>query len=120
MASGGRRRTSCWPGRQRSPPTTRCGRGCQQLPSYARMSTARTRSRLGGTTSSTSTPCSADDLAQLMRVGLDATPLLGTRTGVGRYTLSLLTALAAEDNGDLVATAFTFRGRDGLGPVVPP
>jgi glycosyltransferase involved in cell wall biosynthesis len=54
-----------------------------------------------------------------MRVGLDATPLLGTRTGVGRYALSLLTALTAYDD-ELVATAFTFRGRDGLEAVVPP
>lgn len=53
-----------------------------------------------------------------MRVGLDCTPLLGQRTGVGRYTLSLLTALAAYDD-ELVATAFTFRGRGGLGAAVP-
>ena len=56
-----------------------------------------------------------------MRVGLDATPLLGTRTGIGRYTASLLDALAAlrldeagrEQPGrdELVATAFTLRGR---------
>jgi glycosyltransferase involved in cell wall biosynthesis len=51
-----------------------------------------------------------------MRVGLDATPLLGTRTGVGRYTASLLAALAElrDEDGDpdaLVATAFTLRGR---------
>ncbi len=54
-----------------------------------------------------------------MRVGLDATPLLGARTGVGRYTLSLLRALTAYDD-ELVATAFTFRGRDGLAAAVPP
>lgn len=53
-----------------------------------------------------------------MRVGLDCTPLLGQRTGVGRYTLSLLNALTTYDD-DLVATAFTFRGRDGLGAVLP-
>lgn len=53
-----------------------------------------------------------------MRIGLDATPLLGNRTGVGRYTLSLLRALASYDD-ELVATAFTFRGRDGLGDAVP-
>ncbi|MCA1711195.1 MAG: glycosyltransferase family 4 protein [Actinobacteria bacterium] len=50
-----------------------------------------------------------------MRIGLDATPLLGARTGVGRYALSLLTALTAYDD-QLVATAFTFRGRDQLRP----
>ena len=54
-----------------------------------------------------------------MRIGLDATPLLGNRTGVGRYTLSLLTALTDYDD-ELVATAFTFRGRDELAAAVPP
>ncbi len=46
-----------------------------------------------------------------MRVGLDATPLLGTRTGIGRYTGSLLQALADLGEDELVATAFTLRGR---------
>jgi glycosyltransferase involved in cell wall biosynthesis len=50
-----------------------------------------------------------------VRVGYDATPLLGSRTGVGRYALSLLTALTAYDD-ELVATAFTFRGREQLQP----
>jgi glycosyltransferase involved in cell wall biosynthesis len=53
-----------------------------------------------------------------MRVGLDATPLLGNRTGVGRYTQALLQALTAYDD-ELVATAFTFRGRDALAAAVP-
>ena len=48
-----------------------------------------------------------------MRVGLDATPLLGRRTGIGHYTAQLLAALAKGDD-ELVATAFTFRGRGGL------
>ena len=52
-----------------------------------------------------------------MRVGLDATPLLGVRTGIGRYTADLLTALA-DGPDELVATAFTLRGRGGLD--VPP
>jgi glycosyltransferase involved in cell wall biosynthesis len=54
-----------------------------------------------------------------MLVGLDCTPLLGQRTGVGRYTHSLLTALSSYDD-ELVATAFTFRGHDRLAPVLPP
>jgi glycosyltransferase involved in cell wall biosynthesis len=54
-----------------------------------------------------------------MRIGVDATPLLGARTGIGRYTLSLMTALAAGPD-EVVATAFTFRGRGGLASVVPP
>jgi glycosyltransferase involved in cell wall biosynthesis len=52
-----------------------------------------------------------------VRVGLDATPLLGVRTGIGRYTADLLSALASGPD-ELVATAFTLRGRRGL--VVPP
>ena len=50
-----------------------------------------------------------------IRVGLDATPLLGPRTGIGRYTGSLLAALASgpreADRLELVAAAFTLRGR---------
>ena len=54
-----------------------------------------------------------------MRTGLDATPLLGVRSGIGRYTADLLAALAAgPDPEQLVATAFTLRGRGGLR--VPP
>jgi glycosyltransferase involved in cell wall biosynthesis len=53
-----------------------------------------------------------------VRIGFDATPLLGARTGVGRYALSLLASLAGGAD-ELVATAFTFRGRSGLDSVVP-
>ena len=49
-----------------------------------------------------------------MRIGLDATPLLGARTGVGRYTGALLGALARGGSDELVATAFTLRGRGAL------
>ena len=58
-----------------------------------------------------------------MRVGLDATPLLGARTGVGRYVehlLKELTELPALAGGELVATAFTLRGAGGLPAAVPP
>ena len=56
-----------------------------------------------------------------MRTGLDATPLLGPRTGIGRYTAALLDALAAaHEPDDLVATAFTLRGRGALPAQVPP
>ena len=57
-----------------------------------------------------------------MRVGLDATPLLGVRTGVGRYVEHLFAALAgdaAEHGEELVATAFTLRGRSDLPTAVP-
>ncbi len=56
-----------------------------------------------------------------LRVGIDATPLLGSRTGVGHYTARLLERLAA-DHEDLAvtATAFTLRGRAQLAPLLPP
>lgn len=50
-----------------------------------------------------------------MRVALDATPLLGPRTGVGRYVAGLVPALAAlPTRPELVLTAFTVRGAGGL------
>lgn len=50
-----------------------------------------------------------------MRVGLDATPLLGARTGVGQYVGHLVDALAATAGGpDLTLTAFTLRGAGAL------
>jgi glycosyltransferase involved in cell wall biosynthesis len=53
-----------------------------------------------------------------MRVGLDATPLLGTRTGIGGYTARLLEALA-QGPDELVATAFTLRGHGELAAALP-
>lgn len=49
-----------------------------------------------------------------LRVGIDATPLAGHRTGIGRYVESLLAALASHTELDLRASAFTLRGRDAL------
>lgn len=56
-----------------------------------------------------------------IRVGIDGTPLLGPRTGVGRYVSALLAALAAAPNHDLElrATAFTLRGLGGLADTLP-
>jgi glycosyltransferase involved in cell wall biosynthesis len=53
------------------------------------------------------------------RVVLDATPLLGPRTGVGRYVEHLVRELAALGTLDLVATAFTLRGAGALPAAVP-
>jgi glycosyltransferase involved in cell wall biosynthesis len=48
-------------------------------------------------------------------VGLDATPLLGARTGVGQYVDHLVDAIAATpDAPDLTLTAFTLRGARAL------
>ncbi|HVF03305.1 MAG TPA: glycosyltransferase family 1 protein [Frankiaceae bacterium] len=53
-----------------------------------------------------------------MRVGLDATPLLGTRTGVGTYVAGLLDGFL--DLGVRpVLTAFTWRGTGGLPEHLP-
>ena len=49
-----------------------------------------------------------------MRVALDATPLLGTRTGIGHYVAHLAGALAKEPELDVVLTAFTWRGQSEL------
>ncbi len=54
------------------------------------------------------------------RVVLDATPLLGPRTGVGRYVEHLIRELARLDSLELVATAFTLRGAGALPAAVPP
>lgn len=54
-----------------------------------------------------------------MRIGLDATPLLGARTGVGRYVEHLLGELSGGLD-DLVATAFTLRGSGRLPAALPP
>jgi glycosyltransferase involved in cell wall biosynthesis len=55
-------------------------------------------------------------------VGIDATPLLGQRTGVGRYVSALLSALVDGPSGqglDLRATAFTVRGQAELAAALP-
>jgi glycosyltransferase involved in cell wall biosynthesis len=56
-----------------------------------------------------------------VRIGLDATPLLGRRTGIGRYVQQLLTALPCLfPDDEVVATAFTLRGQGSLAEAVPP
>ncbi|MGS0687136.1 glycosyltransferase family 4 protein [Nakamurella sp. GG22] len=51
---------------------------------------------------------------------LDGTPLLGRRTGIGRYTENLLAALAARADVAPRVTAFTARGWRSLPSSVPP
>jgi len=56
-----------------------------------------------------------------MRVGLDATPLLGQRTGVGHYVACLLGGLAASGAlEELRLVPFTWRGTGDLAAAVPP
>ncbi len=51
----------------------------------------------------------------MLRLGLDATSLLGPRTGIGTYTAGLARALADAGRVHLTLFALTWRGRDGLG-----
>jgi glycosyltransferase involved in cell wall biosynthesis len=50
---------------------------------------------------------------------LDGTPLLGARTGIGRYTAALAEELASMPEVDMRAVAFTLRGWRKLRKVLP-
>ena len=53
-------------------------------------------------------------MADLLRLAIDATPLLGARTGVGVMTARVLAGLASRSDVDIVAYATTWRGRGQL------
>ncbi|HXQ43934.1 MAG TPA: glycosyltransferase family 1 protein [Acidimicrobiales bacterium] len=54
-----------------------------------------------------------------LTVAVDATPLLGTRSGVGMFCHGALTALGTHPELDVSAFAVTWRRRRLLGPLVP-
>ncbi|HEX9529946.1 MAG TPA: glycosyltransferase family 1 protein [Acidimicrobiales bacterium] len=54
-----------------------------------------------------------------LRVALDATPLLGARTGVGVFTDCALQALAREPGLAVAAFAVSWRRRQGIRPLLP-
>lgn len=54
------------------------------------------------------------------RVLVDATPLLGRRAGIGRYTAQLLAELVRRPDLDIRATAFSLGGSRALRHEVPP
>lgn len=54
-----------------------------------------------------------------IRVLIDGTPLLGQRTGIGRYTAALAEELASRSDVDIRAVAFTLRGWRALRSVLP-
>lgn len=54
-----------------------------------------------------------------LAVALDATPLLGTRTGVGQFCAMSLQYLAERDDLDVGAFAVSWRRRNGLGGQLP-
>jgi glycosyltransferase involved in cell wall biosynthesis len=58
-------------------------------------------------------------VAKPLRVLLDGTPLLGSRTGIGRYTAALSEELASNPEVDTRAVAFTLRGWRRLRHVLP-
>ncbi len=54
-----------------------------------------------------------------LRLGIDATSLLGVRTGIGQVTAGLVAGLAERPELDVAAYAITWRGRAALAPVLP-
>jgi glycosyltransferase involved in cell wall biosynthesis len=56
----------------------------------------------------------------MMRLALDATPLLGPRSGVGEVVHGIVPELARRPDVDLVAYALTWRGRQHLAAALPP
>lgn len=58
--------------------------------------------------------------ARHVLVAVDATPLLGTPTGVGVFAAGLLGGLAARDDVDVSAFAISWRRRQGIAERVPP
>jgi glycosyltransferase involved in cell wall biosynthesis len=57
--------------------------------------------------------------ADRLRVLIDGTPLLGRRTGIGRYTAALAEELASMPGVDIRAVALTLRGWRALRSVLP-
>ncbi|MEO8693443.1 MAG: glycosyltransferase family 1 protein [Acidimicrobiales bacterium] len=55
-----------------------------------------------------------------LRLAIDATPLLGARTGVGRFAARLVEGLATDASIAVTAYAVTWRGRGELATLVPP
>ncbi|GAA1312683.1 glycosyltransferase family 1 protein [Saccharothrix xinjiangensis] len=58
-------------------------------------------------------------MARPLKVLIDGTPLLGHRTGIGRYTAALAEELASMPSVQVRAVAFTLRGWRGLRTVLP-
>ncbi len=58
--------------------------------------------------------------AGILRVAIDATPLLGRPTGVGAFCAGVLGRLAEDPDLSILAYALSWRGRNGLAGVVPP
>jgi glycosyltransferase involved in cell wall biosynthesis len=57
--------------------------------------------------------------AARMRVAVDATPLHGARTGVGRFTHEILCALASRPDLEVIAYSLSWRAEHPLAELVP-
>ena len=55
-----------------------------------------------------------------LRLAIDATPLLGARTGIGRFAARLVEGLAGDPSVAVSAYAVTWRGRGDLAALLPP
>ncbi len=60
-------------------------------------------------------PTTVTRVVAAMRVGLDVTPLIGVRTGIGRLVAGSVDALEARDDVEVVRFAMTWRGRGQAG-----
>src|SRR5215218_5436078 len=80
------------------------------------MATSSCWSRPSSTNRSRSDPAGRST----MRLALDATPLLGPRSGIGEVVHGIVPELARRPELELVAYALTLRGRNDLAAVVPP
>lgn len=54
-----------------------------------------------------------------LRVAVDATSLYNARTGIGRFTASLLEAVAGHPDVEVIAFAVTWRGQERLSTMLP-
>src|SRR4051812_228290 len=102
--------TSTSPRRKRAAPTP---------PARAVITGQKPTAASGGRRGSSSARPALPSAAVPVRVAVDATPLLGTRTGVGRFVEGLLGGLASRPEIDLRAYGLTWRGRGRLAGAVP-
>lgn len=65
-------------------------------------------------------PAAHPDRSRRLRVAVDATAVLGQRTGVGRFVSETTAFLATRPDIDLCLFAVSWRGRDRLGEFAPP
>lgn len=58
-------------------------------------------------------------VSEILKVAIDATPLLGPRTGIGVATEAILKRLASDDSLEMTGFVVSFRGRHALPGVLP-